>query len=659
MSKLTPIHQQLTTLKNTRATVRGVTAFSALATSILVALAAVFVLDVIFELPLIPRLIVMVLAALGCFWAFTKYTQPLLGVKESEMDLALMVERQQHIDSDLVAALQFESPEAPTWGSRQLEGAVIDYVSEFGKGLNVFEGFSREQMTRRASLLGIAALVTIGFVAFAPTYASVFLNRLLLGSRHYPSRTSVERIVVNNATVLVQSQHGSLPVNLKGAQGHPMLFYVECQGELPASGTLRVRSASGGSSRPIDMRMLSLEDRAARLRASETRLAEAIEKGEIDVSEPWRQEMVALLAFDAPSVAEAIAKSDGDREKLAAAHAGLGDILAAWPGNADERGLYLGDMGRLVDDVTYSVYLGDAWTDPARISMIPLPIVELVPEIIPPKYAQAEKRGETTSTRQLSVLESSTVDLKLRCVNDKPLAAVWLTAKIGEKNERYEFKPTNDAKTTWALTDEKSPFRDIRDEIRYELQVTDEDGLHLETPIRSIIRLRPDRPPSGTAEVVHRVVLPNARPVVSYRLNDDYGIGKLALLVEIEHEDMALVSADSSNETTSDSRAPDSTITLNLHAPPKPPLPTAEQYHGAYTLDLAPLDLTKGDRLKLTLEITDYRGEAPGQVYLSDPLILEVSDESGVLAAISEADERSEERLTDIIKKQLGIGDSP
>jgi hypothetical protein len=45
--------------------------------------------------------------------------------------------------------------------------------------------------------------------------------------------------------------------------------------------------------------------------------------------------------------------------------------------------------------------------------------------------------------------------------------------------------------------------------------------------------------------------------------------------------------------------------------------------------------------------------------YQGDPLVLEISDESGVLAAISEADPRSEERLTDIIKRQLGIGESP
>lgn len=662
MSKLASIHQQLTALQSTRATVRWVTAVSALVTAVLVALAAVFALDVIFELPLIPRLIVMVLAALGCFWAYTKYTQPLLGVHESELDVALMVERQQHIDSDLVAALQFESPEASTWGSPQLEGAVIDYVSEFGKGLNVFEGFSREQMARRATLLGIAALVAIGFVALAPSYASVFFNRLLLGSQHYPTRTSVERIVVNNATVLVQNRHGYAPVDMKGAQGHPMLFHVECRGELPASGTLRVRSASGGSSRPIEMRKLTLDERLARLRSAEARIGEAMAQGEVDIAGPWQQQLTALLAFDAPSAAETLSEMKGDRTQLAGVRTAVNDILKGWPSNADERGVYLGDMGRLVDDVVYSVYLGDAWTDPARISMIPLPIVELSPKIVPPKYAQGEKGGDQASVRQLSVLEGSTVELSVRCVNEKPLKEVWLTAKVGDKTERYEFKPTDDKKTQWSLANENTPFRDIRDEIRYELQVTDEDGLNLETPIRSVIRLRPDRPPSGSAEVVHRVVLPSAKPIIRYRLNDDFGIARLSLKVDIEREGMEIVSTDPAiaGTTTVDSGEQDNrSMSYDLHSPPKPPLPTVEQYRGEYPLDLTALALQKGDRLRLTLEITDYRGDAPGQVYLSDPLILEVSDESGVLAAISEADERSEERLTDIIKKQLGIGESP
>jgi hypothetical protein len=83
-----------------------------------------------------------------------------------------------------------------------------------------------------------------------------------------------------------------------------------------------------------------------------------------------------------------------------------------------------------------------------------------------------------------------------------------------------------------------------------------------------------------------------------------------------------------------------------------------------HALLLSPLKLAKGDRVKVTLETVDYRGknkqnETLGESHKSEPLILEISDESGVLAAISAADERSEQRLTDIIKRQLGIGESP
>ena len=73
---------------------------------------------------------------------------------------------------------------------------------------------------------------------------------------------------------------------------------------------------------------------------------------------------------------------------------------------------------------------------------------------------------------------------------------------------------------------------------------------------------------------------------------------------------------------------------------------------------LASLKLAKGDRLKLTLEVVDERGQTAGQSYRSDPLFLEVSDQAGVLSAISEADEASEKQLNDVIDRQIGIGGS-
>jgi hypothetical protein len=44
----------------------------------------------------------------------------------------------------------------------------------------------------------------------------------------------------------------------------------------------------------------------------------------------------------------------------------------------------------------------------------------------------------------------------------------------------------------------------------------------------------------------------------------------------------------------------------------------------------------------------------------SEPAVLEISDENGVLSAISEADKRSEQQLNEIIQRQLGTeGERP
>ena len=80
-------------------------------------------------------------------------------------------------------------------------------------------------------------------------------------------------------------------------------------------------------------------------------------------------------------------------------------------------------------------------------------------------------------------------------------------------------------------------------------------------------------------------------------------------------------------------------------------------YRGRYPIDMAALGLSKGDQVKLTIEAVDYRGETTGKSAFSEPVVLDISDEAGVLAAIAEADENSEARLTEVIKEQLGIGD--
>jgi hypothetical protein len=261
----------------------------------------------------------------------------------------------------------------------------------------------------------------------------------------------------------------------------------------------------------------------------------------------------------------------------------------------------------------------------------------------------------------------------VECVNDKPLSNVWMNVRQGSETQRLELTKTDDSGKSWHLSQHggnSSPLSRVTKELTYEIQVLDGDGLSLESPLRGTIRIKPDRPPSGGAELVHKVVLPEAQPVIEYRAADDFGVARVRLAVDIERHLGDIVptmppgeSASHTGPMAESSGSQMESATLELYSADASGTKLEPKLTGKYSLALAKLPLaqklTKGDRVKLTLEVTDFRGDATGASYFSDPLVLEISDESGVLAAISEADERSEQRLTDIIKRQLGIGESP
>jgi hypothetical protein len=421
---------------------------------------------------------------------------------------------------------------------------------------------------------------------------------------HYPTSTQIDRIVIAGKNVLA-GDRGSRPEDIKAAQGRPLSFFVVSSGTFPAKGRVLMSSAGASHSKStVELKPLA----------------------DSDVSRVWP------IGIEKP----------------------FGTV-------------FTGEMPRLLDSVTYKVFLGDAWTDAARIDMVPLPAIEtrLVP--VPPKYAQRAKDDADPTSRQISVLEGSSIDLTVQCTNGKPLASVTLNLKSGQSESSHELVKTDAAALVWKLPGGESPLASIRQEQRYEIQVTDTDGLSLETPIRGTIRIRPDRPPTGSAEVVHRVVLPSAEPVFEYRATDDYGLSRIALVAEIERFDPARASGpavDLGQGILAAAREVPAEVRRFELLSRKPVLADRLPLAARYSLGLSPLALAKGDRVKLTLEVTDYRGENDkgepvGQSHASEALVLEISDESGVLAAISEADERSEQRLTDIIKRQLGIGESP
>ena len=294
----------------------------------------------------------------------------------------------------------------------------------------------------------------------------------------------------------------------------------------------------------------------------------------------------------------------------------------------------------MLDKLTCQLYLGDAWTDPSLLEVMPLPVVEAVLSDTPPNYASSieQKEKPEGNSRQLSVVEGSRVDLKVLCKN-KPLSKAVL--EIGEQS--FPLKQLDQAGRDWSLTVEKTPFEKIIEPLSYKIIVEDEDGLEPQRPVAGFIRIKADRPPQIYADVVTRFVLPAAKPQISYRAMDDFGIEGMSLKLEVHRE------ADGEMEEH----------TVEIRADGDPVLREALPLRESYPLDLSQFNLVKGDQVRVMLEATDFRGGRTGRTAVSDTLQLTVTDESGILSALSESDERSARQLDAIIRRQLGIGETP
>lgn len=561
MTQLSVLTTQLNRLRRRRLLTRWATAWAATMLACLWAVMVLFALDYLLEMSVSQRIVGLVFAGLAVAWVFRRYTWPWLGHREDLLDVALLVEDRQHIDSDLVAALQFEQAESKGWGSADLKQAVVNYVAEFSPSLDVFEGFGYRRFRRRVVTLLLTLLVLGILGVFCGEYLQVFANRMLLGAAHYPTDTQIESISVNGQTTFqagddAQTQKITIPY------GQPLTFDVRAAGVLPEAGRIRLTNTERG---------LSVEEELTKL-----------------------------------------------------------------PESPDEN-VYQCTISKLVDTVSYQVFLGDAWADPLTIDVIPQPVVAVNLTPNPPRYAtlvEDDRLVAREGTRQLAVIEGTDVVIDVHCEN-KQLSRVWLTV---DEND-YPLERSDKDGHAWQLAGDESPLWDVTESVSYAVQVEDEDGLQLDQPIRGTIRIRADRKPIlrnvllGTKQV-----LPTAKQLISYQATDDYGLSKLRLRVQVVRNDGEMETQNLDLVIVSEKEQPQRTLS------------------GNYRLDLEPFGLEKGDELKLTLEAFDYRGEAPPQSNFSEPLVMKITDLQGILAALGEGDEKAAADLGTII--ELGAGDT-
>ncbi|MDA1165523.1 MAG: hypothetical protein O3B13_20695, partial [Planctomycetota bacterium] len=186
-TKLGPLRADLVRLRNTRQMVRQISGLALLLQSVLLILAGGFLLDWLLDMTTAQRCILLSLMAVTLAWSVRRFVRPWFGQTDDLIDLALDVERKHGIDNDLVSALQFESPEASSWGSVQLEMAVITQVAELSPQLKIFEGISFVDFKRRMLALAIVIVLPIVAGGLFPGYFYAFVNRMLLGSSQYPT----------------------------------------------------------------------------------------------------------------------------------------------------------------------------------------------------------------------------------------------------------------------------------------------------------------------------------------------------------------------------------------------------------------------------------------------------------------------------------------
>jgi len=566
ITRLAVLRQQLVNVRRRRHSTRVAAAWLAMGLALCWTLVGIFLLDWQLTMSRPQRLVALAIGAGAVAWTWRRFARPLLARREGDLDVALLIQREQKIDSDLVAALQFELPEAVRWGSPHLERAVIDRVAQFSRREDVGERLTHgEPLVRRGLLLAVTLAALIAAVAWQPRYAGTFLLRLAFASRHYPTATQIDEVQLNGQIVTDGEK-------IRAGYGQPIRFAVRASGEMPADvRKITLRPAAGGSTRPI--------------------------------------ELTASTA-------------------------------------ADGQKLFTGELPQLVDTLEYQVYLGDAWTDPSTVEVIPLPVVETQLTATPPEYARSAQPASAAKSqggyRQLSVLEGSRVDLRIRCANKGLQSAVLSIDK-----KHFPLQAVDQDRREWALPEKDSALARVEKPLRYEVEAIDEDGLQLPHPLDGYIHTQTDRPPVVAAAVDVQFFLPTTGlPHIHYSASDDYGLSRLRLIVQIVRD----------GSTTPD--APREPIPLPGPLPDQPVLRPNLPLAGIYRLPLDQFKLTKGDQVQVTVEATDYRGDQPGKTTHSEPLLLHITDESGIMAALGDADLRAAQQMDALIQRQTETGGS-
>jgi len=294
MNRLEQLRRELIGLAHRRRRLRRATAAAAVLAACLVLLLAMLWADWAMNMSRAQRAAMLALGVGALVWVVRRYVRPWLFQREGPWDMALLVERQAAIDSDVIAALQFESTEARRWGSPALRQAVIDSVAERSPDLPLEPGLPTAPLRRRTRLLALAVVGWLAVAVLCPRHVAVFFQRIVFSQKHYPSRTSIVALSINGVAV-----DATVPGRVAVAQGRSARFEMTVRGKLPESGEVRLVAAVSGSRTTIELK--SAGEQPGRYVAETGGLSETLDY-QCVVNDAWtesgRLDVVALPTAD-------------------------------------------------------------------------------------------------------------------------------------------------------------------------------------------------------------------------------------------------------------------------------------------------------------------------------------------------------------------------
>lgn len=249
MNDLGPLHALLQRIGRRRRMLRWSVGLSGIVTGGCTAWLAVFALDWGLQLGVLERVVALIATGVALGWAARRFVLPWLLDHETELQLAILLQNRERIDTDLVAALQFEAAGPGRWGSLELQQAVIDRVAGLAPSLPLKDDIPR-RIVRRRALYAAAALACAAAIAWAfPHHARVFLQRLMFQTASYPTATRIEEIRVAGQSVAP----GPSQAEVRCPRGMAVDVRVIVSGRIPSEGLAHVSAVESRQSNRLPL----------------------------------------------------------------------------------------------------------------------------------------------------------------------------------------------------------------------------------------------------------------------------------------------------------------------------------------------------------------------------------------------------------------------